>query len=132
MPYTTEAYFEYEYKHRDVSVYPGTSNFTHLIYKYSAEINTVMDEDSDFCTVSSATALTYSVNSIINELLEAHIKYLDLWKRTPAAERFNLKPPCIWDPENAGLRARLLKLKEDRKPKCYNFNTETGKVRRWG
>ena len=131
MPYTTEAAFEYQYEYRDVSKWPGSSAFTHLVATVSAELNEdFLDEASDITTYATASQKSYRMSEIVNRIIEAKLTWFEMVKNIAPQNRVDTPEPSI--ESITGWQRATSKTKEDRKPGAYNFNVNTGKIKRWG
>ena len=116
MAYTTDTIFELQKPHRDVSVWPGSTEFTQMIVDYSSEINDFYLVDSDMCTSTDTTAEAYTVQKVIGELLEDYLDWLEIKQCIPPTERVSWKSenpqPSLFDMNHGHLRDALNRRKE--------------------
>ena len=116
------------YKHRDASVFPGTTQFTQLIKTYSAQINGYLQVTSDICAFGDASHESETIIGIIAELLEAHLKYIDDLDKTPLTERGdNIRPPSLDMPQYVHIKLMLDNLKgadATIEPPAFNFDLD--------
>jgi len=131
MPYTDEATFEFHFKHRDVSGWPGTSEFTMMIEEYSAEINRFHDISANTCDVSDNTMESELHIKYINDLLEEKLVYIEQAENIAVQNRVATKSPSLFDDNHIHIRKALIKEKREERPVAYNYNLRTGRVRRW-
>ena len=131
MPYLDTTTFEHFQKHRDVSQWPGTSQFTQMVKEFSSEVNRFHDVTTDICSVSDATQESYLHAKYISDLIEEKMVYLEQSQNVAVQNRVNTQAPSLFDANHTGMRAALIREKREEKPKCYNYNMMTGRIRRW-
>lgn len=132
MPYTDVSTFQKRFKHRTVSTFPGTTQFTQLITDYGAEFNRFLDVGSDICSVSDATQESKFVAKCHNDIIEEHMQYIQ--KATnetgQGTETPSLVPPSFFDPQHLWIREALFKEKREEKCRSANYSLFDGTVKR--
>lgn len=131
MAYTDAATFEFHFKHRDVSGWPGSSQFTMMIEEYSAEINRFHDVTADICAVSDNTMESELHIKYINDLLEEKLVYIKQAENIAVQNRVETRSPSLFDDAHAYIRKALIKEKREERPVAYNYSFRTGRIRRW-
>lgn len=130
MPYIDKATFQYFQKHR-VAKWPGDSQFTQMINEFTSEINRFHDETSNICSVSDATQESYLHAKYISDLIEEKMNYIEMNENIAPQLRVELKQPSLFDNNHAYIRTALIREKREERPKAYNYNLMTGRIRKW-
>ena len=103
MAYTlAEATFEGVYGHRDVSVWPGSTQFTALVAKYSRDLNDYLGVEDDISDRAD------SCSDIVAALIEQNLK----WREDQSdPEKMGVSEPSIFDENNTALQSRADSIK---------------------
>lgn len=131
MPYVDEAHFEDFQRHRDVSGWPGTTEFTMMVEEFSSEINRFHNATVDICTVSDATMESYLHAKYCSDLVEESLIILKQAENISVQNRVGTIAPSLFDDNHAYIRKALAKERREERPVAFNYNLRTGRVRRW-
>ena len=133
MPYLDSAKFTYFKPWRIVGTAGdvSTSEFNMMVEEFSSEVNRFHDSATDICSVSDATMESYLHAKYVADLIEENLVYREMTENIAPQNRVEMKSPSLFDEKHIHIRTALIRETREEKPRAYNYNMRSGRIKRW-
>ena len=101
-----------------------------MIIDVTADINDFLDVEADIATSADDDHTSQTCARVAGVLLEAKLIWLENLDKTPLSERSETPEPDLMGIDNIKLRDKLNNLRRREQPRAFNFNLNTGRIRR--
>lgn len=103
-----------------------------MVKSHSADFNRFLDVTVDICSVSDSTMESELFAKHMGDVIEENFVYMEhAQNQTVDYRAGNVKEPSIFDDRHVHVRTALIREKREEKPRAYNYNLRTGRIRRW-
>lgn len=133
MPYLDSGTFSYYKPWRTVSATGDVdaSTFNMMVEEFSSEINRFHDSTTDICSVSDSTMESYLHAKYLADLIEENLVYQEMAANIAPQNRVDMKAPSLFDANHLHMKEALIREKREEKPRAYNYNMRTGRIKKW-